>query len=82
MVSALELKRFGEIVFPVEAVLSGPRLRISELIALHAGSVVRIGAPTGSNLTVTAGGSPIAAAELTVLDDHRVLRIVAIGATR
>jgi len=80
MTSATDLQPFLEVPFLVEALLNGPRLSVSELMALRTGSVIPIGVPAGENVNVTAGASLIGAGELTVVEGRRVVRMVKLGA--
>lgn len=61
---------------PVEAVIEGPRLRISDLLALRAGSIVATLLPAGENVGVRAGGSEIGAGELTAMDGRLAVRML------
>jgi flagellar motor switch/type III secretory pathway protein FliN len=59
------LARFMDIPLQIEARVEGPRLRIRDLLALKAGSVVETGVRTGENVDVLAGQSPFGLGELT-----------------
>jgi len=60
----------------LEAVLKGPVLRISELLALSQNSVINTGQPAGETVEVFAAGSLIGSAELTDANGRRAVRIV------
>ena len=60
----------------VEAVVEGPRLKISDLLALRAGSVIATTLPAGESVGVRAGGSEIGAGELTSVDGRLAVRML------
>jgi flagellar motor switch/type III secretory pathway protein FliN len=60
----------------VEAVVEGPRLKISDLLALRAGSVIATTLPAGDSVGVRAGGSEIGAGELTALGGRLAVRML------
>jgi len=63
--ATLNLARFMDIPLTIEALVEGPRLRIRELLALKAGSIVDTGMPAGENVDVLAGHFPLGLGELT-----------------
>jgi flagellar motor switch/type III secretory pathway protein FliN len=67
---------FLGIPLTVEAVIEGPGLKISELLALRAGSVIATTLPAGESVGVRAGGSEIGAGELTALGGHLAVRLL------
>jgi flagellar motor switch/type III secretory pathway protein FliN len=60
----------------VEAVVEGPRLKISDLLALRAGSVIATTLSAGESVGVRAGGAEIGAGELTALDGRLAVRML------
>jgi len=67
---------FMGVPLTVEAVVEGPRLKISDLLALRSGSVIATRLPAGESVGVRAGGSEIGAGELTVVDGRLAVRMV------
>ncbi len=67
---------FLDVPMTVEAVVDGPRLKISDLLALHAGSVIATTLPAGESVGVRAGGSEIGAGELTALGGRLAVRML------
>ena len=67
---------FLGVPLPVEAIIEGPRLKISELLSLRAGSVIASRLPAGESVGVRAGGSEIGAGELTALNGRLAVRML------
>ncbi len=76
---ALDLARFPDIVFKVDATLGGPVLKIDELLALRAGSVVMTGRPAGENVVVTAGQALLGTGELGCSKGKTIVRMLSFG---
>lgn len=70
------LERLSDIPFPVEALLPGPALRLSELLALADGSVIRTLRPAGETVEIRAGGALLGFAELAGDADGRAVRMI------
>lgn len=64
------------IPFPVEAVIEGPRLKIQELMALSAGSVVPTAVAAGANVEVRAGKALIGTGELAAMAGTLIVRML------
>ena len=73
---AIDLARFLEIPLEVEALVEGTSLRIRDLLALKAGSVIETQWPAGENVDVRAGSSPLCVGELTAARGRVVVRVV------
>jgi flagellar motor switch/type III secretory pathway protein FliN len=76
---SLDLARFPDIVFKVDAALDGPVLKIDELLALRPGSVVLTGRPSGGNVTVTAGQAFFGTGELGCSRGKATVRMLSFG---
>jgi len=74
-----DLTRFPDIVFKVDATLGGPVLKIDELLALRAGSVVLTGRPAGENVVVTAGQALLGTGELGCSGGKTTVRMLSFG---
>jgi len=72
----LNLARFMDIALPVEALVEGPPLRIRDILALRAGSIVETSTPAGENVEVLAGHAPIGLGELTTSGSRAGVRIL------
>lgn len=73
---ATDLVRFLEIPLEVEALVEGPRLRVRDLLALKAGSIIETELQAGENIDVLAGQSPLGAGELSAAHGKVVVRLV------
>jgi flagellar motor switch/type III secretory pathway protein FliN len=73
---AAELSRFMDVPLEVEAQVEGPRLRVSDLLALRTGSVIETDRPAGGNVDILAGASPLGVGELTAARGKVVVRVV------
>jgi len=71
-----EMTPFLGVPLTVEAVVEGPRLKISDLLALRAGSIIATRLPAGESVGVRAGGSEIGAGELTALGGRLAVRML------
>jgi flagellar motor switch/type III secretory pathway protein FliN len=67
---------FLGVLLKVEAVVDGPGLKISDLLALRAGSVIATTLPAGESIGVRAGGSEIGAGELTAVGGRLAVRML------
>lgn len=76
---SLELARFPDVVLQVDAGLNGPVLKIDDLLALRAGSVILTGCPAGENVIVTAGQTPLGVGELGCLKGKAIVRLLGFG---
>jgi flagellar motor switch/type III secretory pathway protein FliN len=68
-----------DVPMPVEAVLDGTKLRVGELLALRAGSVIATGLPAGGNVTVLAGHTRIGLGELAAANGRLLVRMLNFG---
>jgi flagellar motor switch/type III secretory pathway protein FliN len=71
-----ELTPFLGVPLVVEAIIEGPRVKISDLMALRAGSLIATRLPAGENVDVRAGGSEIGAGELTGVNGRLAVRML------
>ncbi|HWE53157.1 MAG TPA: FliM/FliN family flagellar motor switch protein [Bryobacteraceae bacterium] len=62
----------------VEAVIEGPHLKVKELVALAAGSVIATAVPAGDNVLVRAGGSAIGSGELAAPAGSLIVRMLVV----
>jgi flagellar motor switch/type III secretory pathway protein FliN len=67
---------------PVEAVIDGPSLKVKDLVALAAGSVIATSVPAGDNVQVRAGGSAIGAGELAAPGGNLIVRMLVVKGKR
>ena len=65
-----------------EAVLPGPVMRVSELLALGEGSLIKTTRPAGETVSVFAGGSLFGFAELAAANGRRAVRMVRFHGSR
>ena len=63
----------------IEAAVAGPKMRISEILALRAGSVISTGLRAGENIDVFAGRARIGAGEFSSNGQREVIRMVRFG---
>lgn len=75
---ASELARFMEVPLEIEALVEGRKLRVRDLLALKAGSVVETQLPAGDNVNVVAGQTPLGVGELTSSSGKVVVRLLRI----
>ena len=66
----------------VEAVIEGPRLKVKELVALAAGSIITTSVPAGDNVEVRAGGAAIGAGELAAPAGILIVRMLILRGKR
>ena len=74
----LHLLRDIELAVTVE--LGRARLRVSEVLALHTGSVVELNRPVGAPVELLANGRPIARGQIVVVDDQLGVRVTEFAA--
>ena len=63
----------------IEAAVAGPRMRVSEILALRAGSVISTGLRAGESIDVFAGRARIGAGEFSSGSQRAVIRMVHFG---
>jgi flagellar motor switch/type III secretory pathway protein FliN len=63
----------------IEAAVAGPKMRISEILALRAGRVVSTGLRAGESIDVFAGRARIGAGEFSSNGQRGVIRMVRFG---
>jgi flagellar motor switch/type III secretory pathway protein FliN len=78
----LDLTRFLDVPLEIEALLAGPRMRVRDLLALRAGSVIETGLPAGENVEVLAGQAPLGPGELTASRGKVIVRMLQIRGSR
>jgi flagellar motor switch/type III secretory pathway protein FliN len=79
MTDPFDPARFPNLVLTVDAGLNGPTLRVDEILALRAGSLVMTGRPAGENLVVTAGQAPLGKGELGCFRGTAIVRMLSFG---
>jgi len=80
MDTANDFEHLLDIPLRFEAVLPGPVLRVSELLALAEGSVLKTARQAGETLEILAGEALIGFAELADCGPRRGVRMVRFGA--
>jgi flagellar motor switch/type III secretory pathway protein FliN len=70
---------FDDVPVEVEAALSGPAMRVSDLLALREGSVITTERCIGENIGLFAGGARVGAGELSNHNGRVVIRMVRFG---
>ncbi len=73
---ARDFARFLDISLPVDAIVRGPSLRVRELLALSAGSIIATALPAGENVTILAGSSELGKGELVATGQRPSVRMV------
>ena len=63
----------------IEAAVAGPRMRVGEILAWRAGSVISTGLRAGESIDVFAGCARIGAGELSSNGLREVIRMVRFG---
>ena len=74
-----QLSLLNDVPVDIEAAVAGPRMRVSEILALRAGSVISTGLRSGENIDVFAGCARIGAGEFSSTDQRVVIRMVRFG---
>jgi len=77
--NALDLARFSDVVLKGDASLNGPVLKIDELPALRAGSVILTARPASENVIVTAGEALPGTGELGCSRGRAIVRMLSFG---
>jgi flagellar motor switch/type III secretory pathway protein FliN len=72
----LEFTHLMDITLPIEAVVEGPALKLSELLNLSAGSLIATRRAAGEHLDVYAGGAYIGCGEWTRANGCAAVRIL------
>jgi flagellar motor switch/type III secretory pathway protein FliN len=73
------IQQYGEIPLVVEPEIGRCMMRVSEILALAEGSVIKLTVPAGSKIQVFAGGAPFASGDLVKIGDTAVIRIGEFG---
>ncbi len=73
---ATDLARFMEVPLEIEALVEGRKLRVRDLLALKAGSVIETQLPAGENVNVFVGQAPLGVGELTASAGKVVVRLL------
>jgi flagellar motor switch/type III secretory pathway protein FliN len=76
MTNPSALSHLFDIPLAVEATVSGPALRVSELLTLRAGSVIATRRAAGENIDLFAGDAYIGSGELAQINGHIAVRMV------
>ncbi len=72
----LNLAGFMDVPLEIEALLEGPRLRVRDLLALRAGSIIETDLPAGENVAVVASRSPLGLGEVSASNGKVVVRML------
>ncbi|HUP03975.1 MAG TPA: FliM/FliN family flagellar motor C-terminal domain-containing protein [Bryobacteraceae bacterium] len=70
------LERVRDVPVRFEAILPGPSMRVSELMDLAAGSLIRTARPAGETVEALAAGAQIGLAELVEVNGRRAARMI------
>jgi len=71
-----EIAHLMDLPLALEATLSGPALRVEELLSLQAGSLIATSSAAGESVDVYAGGAYIGSGELGSAHGQTVVRMV------
>ena len=82
MMKPEQLSWLGDVPMEIEADIPGPMMRLSEILALRAGSVVPTERRVGESVDVFAGGARIGDGELSSHADRALVRMVRFGSKR
>jgi flagellar motor switch/type III secretory pathway protein FliN len=82
MMDSERLSRLGDVPVKIAAEIHGPMMRLSEILALRAGSVVSTDSRVGESVDVSAGGARIGDGELSGAADRAVIRMLRFGGRR
>ena len=76
MVAPAKMEHLLDLPVRLEATLPGPALRVSELLALEEGSLIRTNRAAGETADIFAAGSLIGCAELMAANGRRAARML------
>ena len=76
MINAAQLAPFMDVALEVEALVTGPRLRVRDLLALGTGSLVTTNIPAGETVQIVAGHSLLGEGELASSRGKAVVRVL------
>ena len=74
-----QLSLLDDVPVDIEAAVAGPKMRVSEILALRAGSVIATGLRACESIDIFAGGARIGAGEFSTNDQRVVVRMVRFG---
>ena len=74
-----QLSLLDDVPVDIEAAVTGPKMRVSEILALRAGSIIATGLRAGESIDVYAGRARIGAGEFSSNDERVVIRMVRFG---
>ena len=74
-----QLSLLDDVPVDIEAAVAGPRMRVSEILAWRAGSVISTGLRAGESVDVFAGRARIGAGEFSSNGQREVIRMVSFG---
>jgi flagellar motor switch/type III secretory pathway protein FliN len=69
----------NDVPVDIEAAVAGPKMRVSEILALRPGSVISTGLRAGASIDVFAGRARIGAGEFSSNGQREVIRMVRFG---
>ena len=69
----------NDVPVDIEAAVAGPKMRVGEILAWRAGSVISTGLRAGESIDVFAGCARIGAGELSSNGQREVIRMVRFG---
>ena len=73
------IDRFSDVPLDVSVAIAIGPLRVSEIVSLRAGEVLRTDAPATARVTVFAGDSPVAQGESSQAGVRLTVRLIEIG---
>jgi flagellar motor switch/type III secretory pathway protein FliN len=74
-----QLSLLDDVPVDIEAAVAGPKMRVSEILALRAGSVISTGLRAGESIGVFSGCARIGAGEFSSNGQRVVIRMVRFG---
>ena len=82
MTTSEQLSWLGDVPLDIAAEIQGPMMRLGDILALRAGSVVSTAARVGESVEVFAGGARIGDGELSSHEAGTVIRMIRFGSKR
>ncbi len=74
-----QLSLLDDVPLDIEAAVAGPKMRVSDILALRVGSVISTGLRAGESIPVFAGRARIGAGEFSSHRQRVVIRMVRFG---
>ena len=70
-----QISHFGSIPIDIEVELGRQQMKLEDILALQAGSVLRISRSAGENIDILAGGHLIGSGEIVIIEERFGVRI-------